>query len=57
MFLESGAWPVRRVDNLTAISEPIVYTMWDPQHPTTLQTSTACYRDRCPYPKSNDSSP
>jgi hypothetical protein len=28
MFLESRAWPVRRADNHTAISEPIVYTMW-----------------------------
>jgi hypothetical protein len=23
-------WPVRRADNLAAISEPIVYTIWDP---------------------------
>jgi hypothetical protein len=45
MFLGSRARPVRRADNLTAICEPIVYTMWDPQHLTTLQASTACYED------------
>jgi hypothetical protein len=32
MFLGSKAWSVRRADNLSAICEPIVYTMWDPQH-------------------------
>jgi hypothetical protein len=36
MFLESRTRPVRKADNLTAISEPIVYTMWDLQHLTTL---------------------
>jgi hypothetical protein len=30
MFLGSRARPVRRADNLTAIWEPTVYTMWDP---------------------------
>jgi hypothetical protein len=30
MFLGSKARPVRRADNLTAVCEPIVYTMWDP---------------------------
>jgi hypothetical protein len=45
MFQESKARPVRRADNLTAIYEPIVYTMWDPQHLTTLEASTACYGD------------
>jgi hypothetical protein len=30
MFLESKVRPVRRADNLTAIYEPIVQTMWDP---------------------------
>jgi hypothetical protein len=29
MFLGSKVRPVRRDDNLTAIWEPIVYTMWD----------------------------
>jgi hypothetical protein len=36
VFLESRARPVRMADNLTAICEPIVYTVWDPQHLTTL---------------------
>jgi hypothetical protein len=30
MFLGSKARPVRSADNLSAICEPIVYTMWDP---------------------------
>jgi hypothetical protein len=30
MFLESKMRLVRTADNLTATSEPIVYTMWDP---------------------------
>jgi hypothetical protein len=29
MFLGNSAWLVRRADNLTAISEPIVYIMWN----------------------------
>jgi hypothetical protein len=29
MFLVSKVRPVRGADNLTAIYEPIVYTMWD----------------------------
>jgi hypothetical protein len=29
-FLGSKAWPARKADNLTAISEPIVKVMWDP---------------------------
>jgi hypothetical protein len=36
MFLGSKVQPVHRPDNLTAIYEPIVQTMWDPQHLTTL---------------------
>jgi hypothetical protein len=36
--------PARRADNLTAICEPIVYKMWEPQHLTTLWVSTARYR-------------
>jgi hypothetical protein len=31
MFLGSRALPVPRVDNVTAICEPILYKMWDPQ--------------------------
>jgi hypothetical protein len=37
--------PARKADNLTAICEPIVYKMWEPQHLTTLWVSTAHYRD------------
>jgi hypothetical protein len=37
--------PARKTDNLTAICEPIVKIMWEPQHLTTLWASTACYRD------------
>jgi hypothetical protein len=36
MFLGSKARPVRKADNLTAICEPIFFTMWDPKHLTTL---------------------
>jgi hypothetical protein len=43
MFLGSRAQPVRRADNLTAICEPIVQTLWDPRHLTTLYASMACY--------------
>jgi hypothetical protein len=32
-------------DNLTAICEPIVYLLWDPQRLTTLWASMAWYRD------------
>jgi hypothetical protein len=35
----------RKADNLTAICEPIVYKMWEPQHLTTLWVSTASYRN------------
>jgi hypothetical protein len=37
--------PARRADNLTAICEPIVYKMWEPQHLITLWVCTARYRD------------
>jgi hypothetical protein len=30
MFLGSEVRRVRKADNLTAIYEPIIYTMWDP---------------------------
>jgi hypothetical protein len=43
--LGSRARPERKADNPTAICEPIVSAMWDPQHLTTLQASTGCYRD------------
>jgi hypothetical protein len=56
----------READNLAAIYEPTVWTMWDPPHLTTLQASTAYYGDdmnetilfvqlyakQCRYPKS-----
>jgi hypothetical protein len=45
MFLGSKVRPVRGADNLTAVYEPIVYTMWHPQHLTSLYASTACYGD------------
>jgi hypothetical protein len=41
MFLGSKVQPVRGAGNLTAIYEPTVWTMWDPQHLTTLKASTA----------------
>jgi hypothetical protein len=37
--------PARKADNLTAICEPTVYKMWEPQHLTTLWAFAACYRD------------
>jgi hypothetical protein len=45
LFLGSRARAVRKANNLTAICEPIVYIMWNPSHPTTLQASTSYYRD------------
>jgi hypothetical protein len=45
VFLGSRARPVRSVDNLTLACEPTVLTMWDPQHLTTLEASTAWYGD------------
>jgi hypothetical protein len=41
----SKARPARKADNLTAISEPTVKVMWEPQRLTILWASTACYRD------------
>jgi hypothetical protein len=32
----SKVWPVRKSVKLTAIHEPIVQTMWDPGHFTTV---------------------
>jgi hypothetical protein len=43
-------WPVDKADNLTAICEPIVHKMWEPQHLTTLWVSTALYRVLLPLP-------
>jgi hypothetical protein len=36
MFLGSTLCSVHRADKLTDLCESIVYTMWDPQHLTTL---------------------
>jgi hypothetical protein len=41
MFLGSRTRPVLRADNLAAICEPTVYTMWDPEHVTRPGTETA----------------
>jgi hypothetical protein len=49
MFLGSRARPERKAGNLTAICEPNVYTVWDPQHLTTLEVSTVCYGDSLNY--------
>jgi hypothetical protein len=40
-----GGLPARKADNLTAICEPTVWSMWEPRRLTTLWASTACYRD------------
>jgi hypothetical protein len=37
--------PARKTDNLTAICEPIIYKMWEPQHLTNPWVSSARYRD------------
>jgi hypothetical protein len=39
----------RKADNPTATCEPTIYTIWDPQHLTTLWSSTACYGDRITF--------
>jgi hypothetical protein len=36
---------MHKADNLTAICEPIVYKMWEPQLLTPLWAFMACYRD------------
>jgi hypothetical protein len=36
---------VRKADNLTAICEPIVWKMLEPQRLVNLWAFTACYRD------------
>jgi hypothetical protein len=44
IFLWGKVWPAIKADNLTTNNEPIVRTIRDSQHLTTLQASTACYR-------------
>jgi hypothetical protein len=39
-----GGRPARKADNLTALSEPFVYKMWEPRRLTSTWASTACYR-------------
>jgi hypothetical protein len=43
------ARPARKADNLTAVSEPIVWKMWEPRPLTPLWAFTACYRDSFTY--------
>jgi hypothetical protein len=38
-------WLACKADNLTAICEPTVWKMWEPQHLTTRWAFTAWYRD------------
>jgi hypothetical protein len=42
--------PAPKADNLTAISGPSVYKMWDPRRLTSLWAYMACYRDRFTLP-------
>jgi hypothetical protein len=44
--------PARKAD-VTAICEPIVYKMWEPQHLTALWASTARYRDTFTLPSAD----
>jgi hypothetical protein len=44
--------PTRKADNLTAIREPTVYKMWEPQPLTTLRASAACTWITLPLPLS-----
>jgi hypothetical protein len=44
-FPGDKVWSARKVDNLTAICEPIVYKMWEPRRLTTLWALTAYYMD------------
>jgi hypothetical protein len=37
--------PLQKADNFTAICEPVVQKIWEPQRLTILQASTASYRD------------
>jgi hypothetical protein len=45
--LPSGKeWPaVRKAENLTIISQSIIWKTWEPRHLITLRASTACYRN------------
>jgi hypothetical protein len=43
--------PANKAGNLTAISEPTDWKMWEPQCLTALWASTACYRDSFTFTK------
>jgi hypothetical protein len=45
IFLGGKVRAAHKADNFTAIGEPIVYKIWDPQHLTTLLASMVCYKD------------
>jgi hypothetical protein len=45
MYLGSRVRPVCRADNLTAICEPVVYSMQDSEQLTTLEATMASYED------------
>jgi hypothetical protein len=45
IYLGGKARPAHKADNLTAICEPIVWKMWEPQPLTPLWAFAACYRD------------
>jgi hypothetical protein len=36
---------LKKSSSITAIYEPTIQKLWEPRHPTTVQTSTASYRD------------
>jgi hypothetical protein len=50
MSFVSRSQSVREADNLTAVCEPIVWTVCDPQHLTALQTFTISERDSFALP-------
>jgi hypothetical protein len=47
--IPGGKWRPARKADFTAICEPIVKVMWDPQRLTTLWAFKACYRDTFTY--------
>jgi hypothetical protein len=62
MFLGSRGRLVRTADNFTAICDPTVGTIFDPQYLTSLRASAACYgdsftfllrRESCKFPFTN----
>jgi hypothetical protein len=49
IILGSRTRPALNGDNLSVICELFVKVLWDPQHLSTLQASTACNRDRITF--------